>query len=166
MAVLMGMSGDVKGKTYPIEGDGLTLGRSADNSVAISNATVSGHHATIKREGDSYVLRDLGSTNGTRVNSREVKEAVLRPKDLVQVGSVEFLFNSEAMSYEDAKAATVRTEVLESKGSASMPESFDNISPFGARRRENMTIWIPLIAVLGLLALGVVIYLLIKLFSA
>ncbi len=166
MAVLMGMSGDVKGKTYPIDDNGLTLGRSTDNTVAINNATVSGHHATIRREGDAYILRDLGSTNGTRVNSREVKEAALRPKDLIQVGSVEFLFNSEAMSFEDAQAAMTRTEVLESQGSVSMPESFDNISPFGARRRENLTFWVPLIVALGLLALGVVIYLFIKLFSA
>jgi pSer/pThr/pTyr-binding forkhead associated (FHA) protein len=160
------MSGDVKGKTYPIDDNGLTLGRSADNTVVVSNATVSGHHAAIKREGDSYILRDLGSTNGTRVNSREIKEAVLRPKDLVQIGSVEFLFNSEAMSFEDAQAASSRTEVLESKGSATMPKSFDNISPFGARRRENLTPWVPVIAVLGALALAVVIFLIIQLFSA
>ncbi|HMP76174.1 MAG TPA: FHA domain-containing protein [Kiritimatiellia bacterium] len=166
MAVLMGMSGDVKGKTFPIGDEGLTLGRHADNQVSLNNATVSGHHAVIKREGDQYILRDLGSTNGSRVNSREIKESPLRPKDLVQIGSVEFLFNSEAMSFEDAQAVFTRTEVLETKGGTEMPESFGNISPFGARRRENLTIWIPIIAVLGLLAVGVVIYLLIKLFTA
>lgn len=166
MAVLMGMAGDVKGKSFPIDRDEVTLGRSADNAIPLNNATVSGHHASIKREGDNYVLRDLGSTNGTRVNSREVKEAILRPKDLVQVGAVEFLFNSEAMSFEDAQAAFTKTEVLVSQGPTAMPESFNNISPFGARRRENLTVWVPVIAILGVLALAVVIYLFIKLFSA
>ena len=166
MAVLMGMAGDVKGKSFPIEQDEISLGRSSDNTIPLNNATVSGRHATITREGDSYVLRDLGSTNGTRVNSREVKDSVvLRPKDLVQVGSVEFLFNSEALSYEDAQAAFSQTEVLESKGPAEMPKSFGNISPFGARRRENMTVWIPLIIALGILALLVVVYLFFKLFT-
>ncbi|MCZ7591845.1 MAG: FHA domain-containing protein [Kiritimatiellae bacterium] len=80
MAVLIGMAGDIKGKSFPIEQDEVTLGRSSDNAIPLNNATVSGKHASIKREGDSYVLRDLGSTNGTRVNSREVKEAVLRPE--------------------------------------------------------------------------------------
>jgi pSer/pThr/pTyr-binding forkhead associated (FHA) protein len=166
MAVLVGMSGDVKGKTFPIDDNELTLGRSADNAVVINNATVSGHHAAIKREGDTYILRDLGSTNGTRVNSREIKEAVLRPKDLVQLGSVEFLFNSEAVSFEDAQALASRTEVLESQGTATMPASFNNISPFGARRRENLSAWVPLIAALGALALGTVVFLVIQLFSA
>ncbi|MCO5045688.1 MAG: FHA domain-containing protein [Kiritimatiellae bacterium] len=166
MAVLMGMAGDVKGKSFPIDQDEISLGRSGDNTIPLNNATVSGRHATITREGDSYVLRDLGSTNGTRVNSREVKEAVLRPKDLVQVGSVEFLFNSEALSFEDAQAAFSKTEVLESKGPAEMPKSFGNISPFGARRRESMTVWIPVIIGLGIVALLVVVYLFVKLFSA
>lgn len=166
MAVLMGMAGDVKGKSFPLDRDEVSLGRSADNVISLNNATVSGHHASIRREGDQYILRDLGSTNGTRVNSREIKEAVLHPKDLIQVGSVEFLFNSEAMSFEDAQAAFTKPEVLVSQGPTAMPESFNNISPFGARRRENMTVWIPLIAVLGVLALAVVIYLFIKLFTA
>ncbi len=165
MAVLMGMSGDVKGKSFPIGGDDVTLGRSSDNVIPLNNATVSGHHASVRREGDNYVLRDLGSTNGTRVNSREVKEAILRPKDLVQVGSVEFLFNSEAMSFEDAQAAFAKTEVLESKGAATMPDSFNNISPFGARRRENLTVWAPVIVALAVLTLALVGFLFYKLFA-
>lgn len=167
MAVLIGMSGDVKGKTFPIDENGVTLGRAPDNAIAISNSTVSSHHAVIQREGDNYVLRDLGSTNGTRVNSHEIKEHVLKPKDLIQVGSVEFLFNSETMSFEDAQSATaVRTEVLESEGPSAMPASFNNISPFGARRRENLNLWIPIFIALGLLTLVAVIYLLIQLFTA
>lgn len=165
MAVLIGMAGDIKGKSFPIEHDEVTLGRSSDNAIPLNNATVSGKHASIKREGDSYILRDLGSTNGTRVNSREVKEAVLRPKDLVQVGSVEFMFNSEAMSFEDAQEAFSKTEVLESAGPTAMPASFDNISPFGARMRENMNVWVPVIIGLGIAALAVVVYLFIKLFT-
>ena len=164
MAVLMGMSGDVKGKAFPIDGDELTIGRSSDNTISLNNATVSGHHASIRREGDRYVLRDLGSTN---VNSHEVKESALRPKDIVQVGSVEFLFNSEAMGLEDVQLDTVtKTEVLETKGSAAMPETFGNISPFGARRRENLTLWIPAIVVLGVLAVGLMIFLFYKLFAS
>lgn len=165
MAVLIGMSGDVKGKSYPIEGDKLTIGRSGDNVISINNATVSGHHAEIAREGDAYLLRDLGSTNGTRVNAREVKEANLRPKDLVQVGSVEFLFNSENMSFEDAQAVFTKTEVLVSDGPAARPESFNNISPFGARRRENQTMWSTVLIVLGIVALAVVGYLFYRLLT-
>ena len=94
MAVLIGMSAEVKGQTHEIDNSGLTIGRSADNNVVIDNATVSGKHCVITLDGDTVVLKDLGSTNGTRVNSDEATETVLKPKDLVQVGSIEFLFNS------------------------------------------------------------------------
>ena len=165
MAVLIGMSGDVKGKSYPIDADEFTVGRKADNKVPIENASVSGHHAVIVRDGDHYTLRDLGSTNGTRVNSKEVTEATLRPKDLVQVGSVEFLFNSQDIPLSEAEAIYNKTEVVDASGPAVKPQSFNSISPFGARRRENQSLWTMVIAVLGVLALGVVAYFLYVLFT-
>lgn len=166
MAVLIGMSGDVKGQSFPIDGDDLTVGRNADNKVAINNASVSGHHAVIARDGDRYMLRDLGSTNGTRVNSHETKEAALKPKDLIQFGSVEFLFNSEAITLEDAQAVFTKTEELVADGSTAKPASFNSISPFGARRRENQAMWGTILIGLGVVALLVVVYLFFKLISA
>ena len=166
MAVLIGMSGDVKGRSFPVENEELTVGRSADNKVSINNASVSGHHAVIARDGDRYLLRDLGSTNGTRVNSHDTKEAHLKPKDLVQFGSVEFLFNSEAMTLEDAQAVFTKTEELVADSSTARPESFNSISPFGARRRENQAMWGTLLIALGVVALLVVIYLFFKLIMA
>ncbi len=165
MAVLIGMSGEVKGKSYPIEGQDLTIGRSSDNLVSINNASVSGHHAVITCDGDRYLLRDLGSTNGTRVNSHDTKEVVLKPKDLIQFGSVEFLFNSEAMSAEDAQAVFTKTEEMVADSSTTRPESFSSISPFGARRRENQAMWGTILIGLGIIALLVVIYLFYKLIA-
>lgn len=163
MAVLIGMSGDVKGKSFPVDSDALTIGRSADNKISINNATVSSHHCVIQLEGDRYLLRDLGSTNGTRVNAHEVKETALRTKDLVQVGSVEFLFNSENAALDESQEPLTQTEVLVTDGPTARPESFNNISPFGARRRENQALWSTVLIVLGVLALAVVVYLFYKL---
>jgi pSer/pThr/pTyr-binding forkhead associated (FHA) protein len=154
MAVLIGMSAEVKGRSIPLDEDELTIGRNSDNKLPINNASVSGHHARIARDGDRFILKDLGSTNGTRVNTKDVKEVVLRPKDLIQVGSVELMFNSdEAASDEDAGVAA-QTEVVVSKGAAEAPKSFESISPFGARRRETPGIWS---LVIGLLAVGALI---------
>ena len=158
MAALIGMSGDVKGKTFPIDRDAITIGRSKDNTIPIDNPTVSGHHCSILRDGDQYLLRDLESTNGTRLNSKDVTESKLRPKDLLQVGSVEFLFDADQMeAVETHSYAEAHVEVA--PGPAAAPESFANISPFGARHRENKGVWLLLIAVIGLLALvGVVLF--------
>jgi len=159
------MSADVKGQTHEIGAEALTIGRSSDNTIAINNSTVSGHHCSITREGDSVILRDLGSTNGTRVNSQEVKEATLKPKDLVQVGSVEFLFNSQDIPLSEAEAIYNKTEIVEAAGPAVKPQSFNSISPFGARRRENKNLWSLLITVFGALAVLVVGYYLYVLFT-
>lgn len=165
MAVLIGMSAEVKGQTHEIEQSGLSIGRTDDNNVKIDNPTVSGRHCVISLDGENVVLKDLGSTNGTRVNSKEATEVILKPRDLVQVGSVEFLFNSEDIPLSEAEAIYNKTEIVEASGPAVMPQSFNSISPFGARKRENQTLWTTIIAIIGVLALGVVAFFLYQLFA-
>jgi predicted component of type VI protein secretion system len=162
------MSADVKGQTHEIEtGPGLSIGRSSDNTISIENATVSGHHCRITLEGERVVLKDLGSTNGTRVNGKEVTaDTPLAPKDLVQVGSVEFLFNSVDIPLSEAEAIYNKTEIVEASGPAVKPQSFSSISPFGARRREHQNVWTLIIGAIGALALGAVGFLLYTLFTA
>ena len=158
MAVLIGMSGEVKGKTFQIDRSEITLGRSKDNVIVLDNSTVSGHHCAVAHEGERYILRDKESTNGTRLNAREVSEAILKPKDLIQVGSVEFLFDAEEGLAVDTHSYA-ETQVEVAAGPAAAPDSFANISPFGARRKENRGLWFLLIALVGLLALvGVVFF--------
>lgn len=157
MASLIGMSGDIKGKVFPLDRDETTLGRSKDNTIPIENPTVSGHHCTIVRDANAFLLRDLESTNGTRLNAKEVAaDSKLRPKDLIQVGSVEFLFDAEATeAVETHSYAEAHVEVA--PGPATAPKSFDSISPFGARRKETKGLWFLLISIVGFLALiGVV----------
>ena len=165
MAVLIGMSAEVKGQTHEIDDSGLSIGRKQDNSIIIDNPSVSGNHCVITMQGENVVIKDLGSTNGTRVNSKEATEATLKPKDLIQVGSVEFLFNSEDIPLSEAEAIYNKTEIVEASGPAVKPTSFSSISPFGARKRENQTMWITIISIVGLLALGVVAFFLYQLFT-
>lgn len=150
MAALIGMSGDFKGQTYQIDRDEITMGRSKDNVVVVEHPTVSGHHCCVVRRGDQYFLKDLESTNGTRLNSREVQESQLRPKDLIQVGSVEFMFDAE-QTLADSDAYT-ETNVEIAVGPMAAPDTFASISPFGARRQETRSFWNTLIVVVGILA--------------
>ncbi|HMP90109.1 MAG TPA: FHA domain-containing protein [Kiritimatiellia bacterium] len=165
MAVLIGMSADVKGQTHEISSGGLSIGRISENTVTINNASVSGHHCEIKQDGESFILRDLGSTNGTRVNGKEITETSLKPKDLIQVGSVEFLFNSEDIPLSEAEAIYNKTEIVEASGPAVKPQSFSSISPFGARSRENQSLWITVIIIVSILTMGLVGFFLYQLFA-
>jgi len=85
---------------HALTGEVTTVGRSADNSVVISgaeSAVVSLHHAEILREGEGFVLRDLGSTNGTFLNGAAVKSAPLMPPAVIRFGGQgpEFTFTVE-----------------------------------------------------------------------
>jgi hypothetical protein len=69
--------------------DGATLGRSARTEVVIADAAVSAEHARVFRVGRAWLISDLGSTNGTRVNESPVNgEMPLAPDDVLALGSV------------------------------------------------------------------------------
>jgi pSer/pThr/pTyr-binding forkhead associated (FHA) protein len=72
------------------------IGRSSRCDIVVEDPNVSRQHAEIRRRGDSYVIRDLGSTNGTRVNRRDVKQATLQHGDRVEVGTTELRFERRA----------------------------------------------------------------------
>jgi pSer/pThr/pTyr-binding forkhead associated (FHA) protein len=84
-----------------------SIGRLPDNTIVIDNPAVSGHHACVFREGDSYIVEDLGSTNGTFVGDRRVTRQALRHGDVLVVGKHALMF--------DAVAAGQRSDAHESK---------------------------------------------------
>lgn len=80
-------SGPTPGATYPLEGDSLSIGRDASNSVQINDAEISRRHAQLQFQGGKYVIEDLGSTNGTHVNGQRLAAPyVLKPGDVVSFG--------------------------------------------------------------------------------
>ena len=56
--------------------------------------TVSRKHAVFQIEGDQFVVRDVGSLNGTYVNRELIDSAVLRPGDEVQIGKYRLVFHT------------------------------------------------------------------------
>jgi len=70
--MLIVYEGGQKGQRWIIEQDYTTIGRAPNCDVVLPERQVSRHHAEIERSEDSYLLRDLGSKNGTYVNGKEV----------------------------------------------------------------------------------------------
>jgi pSer/pThr/pTyr-binding forkhead associated (FHA) protein len=72
------------------------IGRLADSDFVIDDRTVSRHHATIRRAGAFWLLVDLGSTNGTRVNGKRVDgRAVIKPGDEIGFGAAVARFDPD-----------------------------------------------------------------------
>src|SRR5262245_65789075 len=68
--------------------DTVELGRDADCTISLSDPSVSRRHARVVREGDEFLVEDLGSRNGTRLNGREVQRGPFSPGDRIEVGNV------------------------------------------------------------------------------
>jgi len=85
------------------EGD-YTIGRAQGNSMQIDDGVVSGNHAVINMQRSAYMdaifdinIKDLGSTNGTYVNSEKIKEQRLNHGDHIRIGTHEFkIFDDQA----------------------------------------------------------------------
>lgn len=75
----------------PREREEITVGRSPECHFVLSDPTVSRHHAVFRRAGDTWLLTDLKSTNGTRLNGLRVVEQIeVRGGDRVSFGSARY----------------------------------------------------------------------------
>ena len=89
--ILQALSGPGAGKSFPLSPTGRTsLGRSRSNDILVPEDAASAQHCRIDREGDSYVLYDLGSTNGTWVNGAKVDRVLLQHGDRLTIGGTGF----------------------------------------------------------------------------
>ena len=62
---------------FELDAESYTIGREAGNEIVIEDPQVSRRHATLTQQGTTYVLEDIGSTNGTYVNGKRVTAPVL-----------------------------------------------------------------------------------------
>lgn len=89
------LSEQLRGKRFELDKDVLTVGRTEESDICIKDSTVSTLHCRFIRNGKTFVLQDNDSTNGTRVNNVPTKEQELHSTDIVQIGSVELLYDCE-----------------------------------------------------------------------
>jgi len=70
-----------------------SIGREASNSIQVSDSSVSGAHAKIRKTPDGYLLEDLSSRNGSYVNGERIQSRLLRNDDKIRLGKVHMVFN-------------------------------------------------------------------------
>jgi len=86
--------GPYKGRDFVFTTDVVTLGKAPQNDIPLPDETVSRQHMEIQRDTKGYLLRDLGSTNGTYLDGAEIREAFLRNGSQVTVGETRFRFRA------------------------------------------------------------------------
>jgi adenylate cyclase len=83
---------DGKNKNYPLDKNEITIGRNENNEIVLPDSIASRNHAKIKKGKKGYVITDLGSHNGTKVNGKLISEALLDHKDKIQIGQSKLVF--------------------------------------------------------------------------
>ena len=79
-------------RVHQLSSAAVVIGRSRQSDIVLGDPNVSRRHCEVRREGDDYVVIDLGSTNGILLNGRQVQRAGLAEGDRLQLGSTVLRF--------------------------------------------------------------------------
>ncbi|MFT2817380.1 FhaA domain-containing protein [Leifsonia sp. A12D58] len=83
---------DIAGKRYPLTGSRTVIGRGSDADITVADTGTSRRHVEIIWDGSRAQVRDLGSTNGSKLNGAPVKQAVLEPESVISIGRTSIVF--------------------------------------------------------------------------
>src|SRR5674476_1388320 len=112
-------------KEIPLSKERTTIGRKPHNDIQIDNLAVSGEHAVIVTILADSFLEDLGSTNGTFVNGKNVKKHFLQSNDVIELGKYKLKYISEAQP----GAAKVRRAMMQLLSGANAGKELELTKP-------------------------------------
>lgn len=85
---LVVVSTQLAGAEFVLDRASLVIGRTAENDIILNHKSISRHHAKVIRDGEKYVVVDLESANGVRVNGTQQERMVLDSGDVIELGHV------------------------------------------------------------------------------
>ena len=154
MPRLVSESKEIPQMTIDLVGPRMAVGRVDGNEVQVVHGSISSRHAELVLDGVEYRVRDLESTNGTRVNDEKIMEALLQDRDRLQFGQIPFRYEGavpRAALALPQSGASFQMEIGVEEG---IPENFRNLSPIKGKGESESPIWIlalgGVVAVLGL----------------
>jgi predicted component of type VI protein secretion system len=163
MAKLLIQMPDGEEITHDLPEDKTTVGRLAENSLVIQDTSVSSRHAEISFRDNAFFVKDLGSTNGTFLNSEQITESALNHGDELRFGSIPTRFESQNDSGELVVEPS-ETEAEEIQTSC-RPENFHCSSPIPIERDAadpRAMAYLLAAAAIGLLAIGGAVYMILQ----
>lgn len=91
-AMLVVLRGPNAGSRFLLDTDVTTIGRHPESDIFLDDVTVSRRHAEFHRSGTVFLVRDVGSLNGTYVNRERIDQATLASGDEVQIGKFRLIY--------------------------------------------------------------------------
>ncbi len=91
--MLVVQRGPNAGARFLLDAERTTAGRRPESDIFLDDVTVSRKHAEFVRRDGQFVVRDVGSLNGTYVDRDRIEEAVLKDGDEVQIGKYRLVFH-------------------------------------------------------------------------
>lgn len=137
-------------RRYPLHpGRTYSIGRSPDNNIFLSDATVSRSHAKLVWDEDTFRIEDLNSTNGTCLNGEKIESARLSSKDSIRAGSVDLHFTmtraemdvaEETIAPEDSILLEKRIEgLMKEVHDPLLKERFSEIKKMFSAKKRNLS---------------------------
>ncbi len=145
---LVFVDGPLQGKDFPLTGT-VSIGRYRDNVVVVPSPDISRHHSRLIRNGDTLVLQDLSSKNGTFVNGQRISMVVVMPGDKIAFG--EIVASIVQFSAESGHDTAIPMRRIVESPAVSLPLASDSDKPSG-----DLAIWDPPSGLAGLTEIKVV----------
>ena len=151
MAFIKILTGERKGTRIEIDRDEVVFGRAPDNLIVLKDESISSKHCAIIRSGRNFVIRDLGSTNGTLLNDVSILEHQLSPGDNICAGNVEILFDGTDI---DPYEAVVPSSEEDPQVTIKMAATRSNQNSAFNKRKQTSWIGYTLWTLVGVLTIG------------
>ena len=155
--------------THELTDDVITVGRVSDNAIQIEDISVSSHHGEFIRHGEEYAIKDIGSTNGSRLNGQVLEEGAETPLhhgDELILGSVHVKYLS-AVGSEQPPLPQESEPALAVATTSVAPTDFSNASPFQKKgdQRDPKAMAVLALGILALLSAGGAIFMVLQMKS-
>lgn len=131
-------------RVFTIGDRAVVIGRAPDSDLLLQHESISRQHCRIAREDGDWILRDLGSKNGSRVNTFHVEEQILRNGDRLDLGTIRLYVEIGPLAaasrarviFDDDKGPALHTEVLDLQGLDHLLQAAGELSALGPRFGE------------------------------
>ena len=146
MASLRVLEGELKGQTFELTKPLSRIGRrEVGNDWVLADPSVSGMHCEVERTVDGFLVRDIGSTNGTKVNGVTIREQMLTRDDVIAAGDVTFAIEGDDVPVSNGASGAApiarTTIVIRPNADAALPDDFK-------RKSSSNALWLAVIGVL------------------